>query len=164
MRTQLSAMVAVLVSVVPGPSAFAGDLARSLSRAAAEIAADGSGALLTAPARSRVFLPISGRPTTRPAVLPGLYASLAALQVFDGCSTTRALAHGAHEANPMMQDVVGNPALFWSIKTATTVAPMMAAERLWKTNKAGAIALMVASNAVMAAVAAHNTTVLRHQR
>jgi hypothetical protein len=87
----------------------------------------------------------------RPMFLPSLYASYAALQVYDVYSTTRAIAGGAHEANPMMKAVVGNPAVFWTLKAVTTVAPMMAAERLWKTNKVGAIALMAASNGMMAA-------------
>jgi uncharacterized protein DUF5658 len=101
---------------------------------------------------------------TRPVLLPALYASFAALQGFDIYSTTSAIQKGATEANPLMQGIVGNPALFWSVKAAATVAPMLAAERLWKHNKAGAIAVMVVSNGVMAAVAAHNSSVLRGQR
>jgi hypothetical protein len=101
---------------------------------------------------------------TRPALLPGLYAGFVALQGFDIYSTTNAIRQGASEANPVMKGVVGNPALFWSVKAAATVAPMLAAERLWKHNKAGAIAVMVVSNGVMAAVAAHNASVLRAQR
>lgn len=100
----------------------------------------------------------------RPSALRGLYASFAALQVWDAYSTSRAIAAGASEANPVMRSVVGNPAAFWTIKAAATVAPMMAAERLWKHNKVAAIAVMAASNGVMAAVAAHNASVLRSQR
>jgi len=100
----------------------------------------------------------------RPMALPALYASLASLQVYDVYSTTRALANGAHEANPMMKNIVGNPALFWSVKAAATIAPMMAAERLWKKNKMAAVAMMVATNGVMAAVAAHNASVLGRVR
>jgi hypothetical protein len=100
----------------------------------------------------------------RPAALPGLYASFAALQLFDAYSTQRAISGGATEANPVMKNVVGNRAAFWSVKVAATVAPMMAAERLWKRNKVAAIAVMAASNGVMAAVAAHNASVLKSQR
>jgi hypothetical protein len=100
----------------------------------------------------------------RPAALPGLYASLAALQMFDGYSTHRALAAGGREANPLMKNAVGSRAAFWTIKAAMTVGPMLAAERLWKTNKVGAIAMMVATNGVMAAVAAHNAGVVKNQR
>ena len=48
--------------------------------------------------------------------------------------------------------------------TAMAVAPALAAERMWKTNKAGAITLMVVSNGMMAAVAAHNAKVLNRVR
>jgi hypothetical protein len=104
------------------------------------------------------------RANHRPAALPGLYASLAALQIFDGYSTQRGLAAGAREANPVMKSVIGHSASFWTVKAAMTVAPMLAAERLWKTNKVAAIAVMVASNGVMAAVAAHNAGVVNAQR
>ena len=100
----------------------------------------------------------------RPSALRGLYASFAALQVWDAYSTSRAISAGASEANPVMRGVVGNPAAFWAVKAAATVAPMMAAERLWKRNKVAAMAVMAASNGVMAAVAAHNASVLRSQR
>jgi len=100
----------------------------------------------------------------RPAALPAFYASLAALQLFDGYSTTRALAGGAKEANPVMKGVVNKPVVFWSLKAAMAVAPALATERMWKTNKAGAIAVMVVSNGMMAAVAAHNAKVLNRVR
>jgi hypothetical protein len=100
----------------------------------------------------------------RPAALPGLYASFAALQMFDVYSTQRAISAGANEVNPMMKNVVGNRAAFWTVKAAATVAPMLAAEKLWKRNKLAAIAVMAASNGVMAAVAAHNASVLKSQR
>ena len=101
---------------------------------------------------------------SRPAALPAFYASLAALQVFDGYSTTRALAGGAKEANPVMKGIVTRPAVFWSVKAAMAVAPTLAAERMWKTNKTAAIAVMVVSNGMMAAVAAHNAKTLNRVR
>jgi hypothetical protein len=101
---------------------------------------------------------------TRPAALPAFYASLAALQLFDGYSTTRALAGGAREANPVMKGVVTRPVVFWSVKAAMAVAPTLAADRMWKRNKAGAIAVMVVSNGMMAAVAAHNAKTLNRVR
>jgi hypothetical protein len=100
----------------------------------------------------------------RPTVLPGLYASFAALQMFDVYTTQKAIGRGASETNPMMKNVVGNRAAFWSVKAAATVGPMMAAERLWKHNKVAAIAVMAASNGIMAAVAAHNASVLNGQK
>lgn len=102
-------------------------------------------------------------PAKRPAALPALYVSLAALQAFDVYSTRRGLGHGASEANPLTKGVAGSPAMFWTVKAAATAGTILMAERLWKTNKAGAIAVMVLSNGVMAAVAAHNARVLRQR-
>jgi hypothetical protein len=132
---------------------------------------DSASAAATTPADENLRPPVPlARPLSldagfkRPIGLPALYASLVALQGFDIYSTNRAIANGAHEANPMMQGVVGNPALFYGVKAVATVAPMLAAERMWKTNKARAVAVMLISNGVMAAVAAHNASVLAHQR
>jgi hypothetical protein len=100
----------------------------------------------------------------RPAALPGLYASLAGLQVFDAVSTARGMKQGAREANPLMQGAVTNSAMFWSIKAATTALPMVMAEKMWKRNKVGAVAMMVAANSVAAIVAANNARVLRAGR
>ena len=105
-----------------------------------------------------------GQALARPAVLPALYASYAALQVFDIYSTKQALARGAREANPQMQGVVGNTSSFVAVKAAVTVGTIVAAERLWKTNKAAAIALMVVSNGILAHVAANNVRTLRQLR
>lgn len=104
------------------------------------------------------------RSMARPAVLPALYASYAALQVFDVYSTRQALARGAREANPLMQSVVGNQSAFWAVKLSATAGTIVAAERLWKKNKAAAITVLVVSNAVAATVALNNARVLRQQR
>lgn len=102
---------------------------------------------------------------SRPVVLPALYASYAALQVYDAYSTKQALAHAAHETNPLMQQVVGKQSAFWAVKASATATTILAAEHLWrKNNKKGAIAVLVASNAVAAVVAARNASVLRSQR
>jgi hypothetical protein len=93
-----------------------------------------------------------------------LYASYAALQVFDVVSTQKALTLGARETNPLMQSIVENPAAFWAVKTAVAAGAITAAERLWKKNKAAAIGIMVASNGVAAMVAARNARVLRQLR
>jgi len=100
----------------------------------------------------------------RPNVLPVLYVGLAALQAFDGYSTTTALGRGAQEANPMMRGVAGNSAAFWAVKVGSTAASIWIAERLWKTNRVGAIVTMVAVNGMMASVAARNASVLKTMR
>jgi hypothetical protein len=101
----------------------------------------------------------------RPMVLSTLYASYAALQAFDAYSTQRAISHGAREANPLMQPVVHQQATFWAMKTSATIGTIVAAERLWRQNRKGAaIAVLVASNAVAAVVAARNARALRAPR
>jgi hypothetical protein len=100
----------------------------------------------------------------RPSVLPVLYVSLAALQGFDAYSTTAGLARGAQEANPMMRGVAGNSAAFWAVKAGSTAASIWLAERLWKTNRVGAIVTMVVVNGVAASVAARNASVLKQLR
>jgi len=106
----------------------------------------------------------SGETTARPAILPTLYASLAALQIYDGYSTLQGRQRGLAEGNPMMQGMANNPAAFWTIKAATTTASIVIAERLWKRSKVGAIATMAAVNGISAMVAAHNASVLNQRR
>lgn len=121
----------------------------------------GSYAEVAAPAAAAVE--IIDAPS-RPVALPALYAGYAALQVYDIYSTRQALARGAREANPFMQGVAGNQSSFWALKAGLTVGTIVAAERLWKTNKPAAIAVMVVSNSVAAVVAARNGRVLRQLR
>lgn len=101
---------------------------------------------------------------TRPTALPVLFASLAALQAFDGYSTTKGIARGAREMNPLARAAAGRPAVFWALKAGTTVLPMMAAERMWKKNRVGAIVMMALANGVAVAVAANNAKVLGRQK
>lgn len=105
-----------------------------------------------------------GHALGRPKLLPALYVSYAALQAFDMFSTKQALSRGAREANPLMQGVVGHSGAFVAVKAAVAVGTIVAAERLWKTNKTAAIAVMVASNSVAAIVAARNARTLRQLR
>ena len=100
----------------------------------------------------------------RPKVLPALYASYAALQAYDVYSTKSALSRGGREVNPMMQGVVKHTSAFVAVKLTVAAASIIAAERMWKTNKVGAIAVMVASNSVAAIVAARNARTFRQLR
>ena len=104
------------------------------------------------------------RPHSRPAILPALYASYAALQAYDVYSTKSALARGGSELNPLMQGAVKHSGTFVAVKLTAAAAGIIAAERMWKTNKVGAIAVMVASNSVAAIVAARNARTLRQLR
>ena len=101
---------------------------------------------------------------SRPAVLTALYASYGALQAYDVYSTRQALARGAREANPLMQGVVGNTGAFVALKVGVGAATIVAAERLWKTNKPAAIGVMIAGNSVAAIVAARNARTLGQLR
>ena len=101
---------------------------------------------------------------TRPAALPTLYTSLAALQFYDGYSTLYGQSRGAREANPTMRWMADSPARLWTVKAATTAVSIAIAERMWKRNRVGAIVTMAAVNGVAAVVAVHNTSVLRRQR
>jgi hypothetical protein len=92
----------------------------------------------------------------RPAALPALYATLGAMQAFDVYSTSAALKAGAREANPMAAPFVRNSSSMLGLKVATTAGTIFFAERLWKTNKVGAIVMMVAINSATAVVSMHN--------
>jgi len=102
---------------------------------------------------------------SRGLVLPALYVSLGGLQAYDGYSTLTGLRRGAVETNGVMKNVVGNQAAMWAMKAGVTTGSIVVAERLWKQNRrVAAIATMVATNGLMAVVAAHNASVLRAQR
>ena len=94
------------------------------------------------------------RPERRPATLPVLYGSYAALQVLDIVSTKHALAAGASEANPLLKS--GNSARAIAVKAAAGAGTIFFAERAWKKNKVGAIVLMAALNGATAAIVARN--------
>ena len=100
----------------------------------------------------------------RPMILPVLYASYAALQAYDIYSTRQGLARGARESNPLMTGVVGNTGAFIAMKAGVGVATIVAAERLWKTNKPAAIAVLIAGNSVAAIVAGRNARTLGQLR
>lgn len=98
----------------------------------------------------------------RPSALLPLYASLGMLQALDVHSTSRGLASGGREANPVMQSVVGNRAAFIGVKAATTAGVVWASERLWrKQNRKAAVVLTALTNIGLAAVVAHNYRVAR---
>jgi hypothetical protein len=97
---------------------------------------------------------MSQAPQKRPLVLPVLYGSYGLFQAMDIVSTKRAIAAGAHEANPL--GTSGNLGATIAIKAGTSAATFFAAEKLWKKNRVGAVLLMVAANGVSAAVVSHN--------
>jgi hypothetical protein len=101
--------------------------------------------------------PIQFGHESRPAALPALYVGYAALQVYDVYSTLTALKSGGAEGNPLLTGIAGNPPALIGVKAGMTGASIFVAERLWRSHhRTQAVAFMVASNGVMAIVAAHN--------
>jgi hypothetical protein len=107
-------------------------------------------------------VPVS--PAVRGPALPSLYVSLIGLQAYDGYSTSRGLKQGAVESNSFMSGLASHPGALWAAKGGAAFVSIYTAERLWRQHRRGqAIALMVVSNSIMAAVAASNASVLRAQ-
>lgn len=107
---------------------------------------------------------IGAATTTRPGALSALYVSLAGLQAFDAYSTFQGVSRNVRESNPIMQGTVSQPAAFMAIKAVSAAVPMIIAERMWRTNRVGAIVVMALANGVASAVAANNLRVLHQQR
>jgi hypothetical protein len=101
----------------------------------------------------------------RPWPLPALYGASAFLQGYDAYLTLAALKRGGSEVNPILKPISGDPVAFIAVKAGLTAASFVGAERLWKDNhRLSAVALMVASNAMMVVVTAHNNSVLQRIR
>ena len=147
--------------------------------AAPVFAADENGATTLAPTVAAVASSLVQRPDLaaninlaqqfkaphRPLLLPTLYAGTAFLQGYDAYSTLTALKSGATEANPMMKGITKSPIAFVALKASMTAFSIMGAERMWKNDhRVAAVVMMVASNGMMAAVAAHNASVLQRVR
>ena len=97
----------------------------------------------------------------RPRALPALYVGLAGLQAYDGYSTLRGVRRGARETNPIVAGLAAQPVAFWSMKAVSTTTSIYFAEQLWRQkHRAQAVVLMVATNGMMAAVAARNASIL----
>jgi hypothetical protein len=110
-------------------------------------------------------LPVAEAIVKPPQIVPSLYVSLAVLQAFDGYSTLRGVRNGAREANPIIGHAAGRPMAIWTLKAASTATTIYCAERLWRTHRRRqAITLLVAANAMMGAIAAHNASILSTPR
>jgi hypothetical protein len=156
-RILVGSLVGLLLTA---SSAFAADDDTTLTPAMAAVATT-----LAQPALASGNFAPRRVATGRPLVLPTLYASSALLQGYDAYSTLSAIKHGATEANPLMKGVTRSPVAFIGLKAGVTVMSIMAAERMWKNNnRLGAVLTMVASNSMMAMVAAHNASVLSRVR
>ena len=157
-RTIASATALVLLTAAT--PVFASDEIVSAALVAAERTAS---AETVADAPVRPFAVES--PQRRGGLLPSLYVSLAGLNAFDAVTTLKGVSKGATEANALMRGAAGSPAAMWAIKGGVTAGSILMAEKMWRSgHRMQAIGMMVASNAVMAAVGARNASVLRNQR
>lgn len=110
--------------------------------------------VLTTPAA----LPAPAHP---PALVP-LYVGLSVLQAYDGYSTIRGVRGGYVETNPLVGGLASRPALFWSVKAASTAVSIYLAEQYLRDHHPKkAVAVMIVANGLMAAVAARNAWLLK---
>ena len=108
------------------------------------------------------IFPPPSEASRRGSVLPGLYAGLAGLQALDVYTTSRGLAQGSREGNPILRGVAGNTTALLIVKGSVTAASIAVSERLWKQHRRRrAIATMIATNGIMAAVATRNVWLIR---
>jgi uncharacterized protein DUF5658 len=100
-------------------------------------------------------------PVKRPASLPALYMTFAAMQAWDLYSTSAALKVGSRENNPLAAPFAGNPGSMIALKAMSTASTIFFAERLWKNHRVAAVVVMTAINGATAAVALHNMRTAR---
>jgi hypothetical protein len=95
----------------------------------------------------------------RPALLMPMYLANAALHGLDAYSTSEALKAGHREANPLLRNA--NLPTMIGAKAVATVTGVVVAEKLWRRNRAAAVAVMVGVNVGLAAVVANNYRITR---
>jgi hypothetical protein len=114
--------------------------------------------------RASPMMPLASAAQKRPAALPALYASLGLMQAWDIYSTSAALHAGAKESNPAAAPFTGHAGSMIGLKAASTASTIFFAERLWKTNKVGAVVVMAAINSALAVVSIHNMRIAQLDR
>ncbi len=160
-RTTLAAITLTLTTAVVPAFAADRDAVATIADTASSVSLAESLAGPTDPSLPSVRF---GQPS-RGGLLPALYVSLAGLNAFDAYSTSKGLGRGAVESNSVMKGVAGNPAALWAVKGGVTATSIFLAERLWRSNhKPQAVAVMIITNGMMAAVSARNAGVLKQQR
>ena len=101
------------------------------------------------------------RPTGSSRLMSSLYATTVMMQALDVHSSLAAFRSGATEANPLMQGVTRNQAMFMAVKAGVAASTILVARQLSKRNKAAAVATLVAINSAYAMVVGHNYRVAR---
>jgi hypothetical protein len=104
------------------------------------------------------------RPAGSSKLMTSLYASTVMMQALDVHSSLSAFRSGATEANPLMQGVTRNQAMFMAVKAGVAASTILAAKQLSKRNKAAAVATLVAINSAYALVVGHNYRVAQSMK
>jgi hypothetical protein len=161
MSRRLFSIAALVAALVPG-AALAQD------RAPLDVSAAVSSAITPAfvaasdlPAPR--FRPIRP-PSSRSALMTGLYASTFTMQALDVHSTLKAFGAGAVEANPLMTGVTRHPLAFVALKAGIATSTVLAAHSMSKRNKVGAVVTLIAINSAYAMIVQHNYRVARNLR
>lgn len=113
------------------------------------------------PIGALVLLAIAAPAQAEDRLLPALYVSTVVTQALDAHSTLRAIQRGGAEANPLMAGIARQPVELVASKAAVTGATILLTRRLARRNRAAAIVSLVAANAAVAVVAAHNYRIRR---
>ena len=145
MKLKNMAVVATIVGVSFASSAFAAERDEKPPSSAGESIAP-----------AVIWTPAPALSSSRPAILPALYASFGAMQAWDIYSTSQAMKVGAREANPVATHFTKNNGAMIGMKVAATASTILFSERLWKKNKVAAVVLMASINGATAAVSMHN--------
>jgi len=118
-----------------------------------------------AAAAAAAMIPRPAVEPSRSPVLVPMYAAAIGLQAYDGYSTLAAIRGRGVEVNPVVAPIAGNPAAFIATKAIASAVTIAMVERLWRDgHRTRTIVVMTVSNGLMAAVAAHNASVLRSLR
>lgn len=161
-RTTVAALTLTVFTVAAPVLAADREANATMAESVASVAASSNS---TAGTTDWSMAPVTFGTPSRGGLLPALYVSLAGLNAFDAYTTSKGLSLGASESNGVMKALAGNQAGLWAVKGGVTASSIFVAERLWRGNhKPQAIALMVITNGMMAAVSARNASVLRQQR
>jgi hypothetical protein len=170
MFRSLAAATVITLFASATPAMAADDLAApAVNAAAVTVATPLVDAAVLAASAEPAFQIVDLRPApkglARGGVLPALYVSLAGLNAFDAITTLKGTASGAVEANSLMRGAAGSPVAMMAVKGGVTAGSIVLAERLWRSgHRAQAIGMMIASNAMMAAVGVRNSHVIATQR
>lgn len=100
----------------------------------------------------------------RPRPLVSLYVSFAALQGLNAHSALPSLRGPAREMNPVLASYGSTPVKMLAIKAGMTAGMIYLSEKLWRKNRAAALAVMIGVNSALAVATAHNYRVANGAR